>query len=603
MTLLTVSNLDVTFDTLDGPVEAVQGLRFTLGPRETLGIVGESGSGKSQAVLAMLGLLAANGRASGSVRLDDMEILNRSPYTLNRVRGRRVAMVFQDPMTSLNPYLTIGRQLALVLKRHRGLAGSEGRAEILRMLDAVRLPQADRRLSAFPHEFSGGMRQRVMIASALLCRPEVLIADEPTTALDVTVQASILELLRELRDAFGTAVILISHDLAVVAGNCDQLVVMRDGIAVEKGLTKNIFRAPEHDYTRRLIAAVPRLDVPGAMRTPLVAGANPIVTTRNLSVRFGLPRQTFFSRRERFDALAGVSVSVSPGETLGIVGESGCGKSTLARSIIQLVTHYDGEVTLLGRSLGELRTKAPGEIGRDMQMVFQDPLASLNPRMTIGQIVAEPLRVHHPELSRRDREEQVAEMLRKVGLDPAMINRFPHEFSGGQCQRTGIARALITSPRLLICDEALSALDVSVQEGIVDLLISLQSELGLAILFIAHDLGVVRRICHRVVVMYLGRVVEEGRVEDLYTHPAHPYTRALLDAAPVPDPDVEAARDRLPADGGVPAPWDPPSGCAYRTRCLYAQSVCAESRPSLISRGHGRVACHRTEEIAVRLSE
>ncbi|MEM7277364.1 MAG: ABC transporter ATP-binding protein [Pseudomonadota bacterium] len=593
MTVLCVKNLDVRFDTIAGPVDAVKDLRFSLGPRETLGIVGESGSGKTQAAMAMLGLLAANGSASGSVRLDAMEILNRSAYTLQKIRGRRIAMIFQDPMTSLNPYLSIGKQLALVLARHRQLKGDEAQREIIQMLDAVRLPNAKRRLDSYPHEFSGGMRQRVMIAAALLCRPEVLIADEPTTSLDVTVQAGILSLLRELRDAFGTAVILISHDLGVVAGSCEQMLVMQHGSQVEFGPTQKIFDSPQHEYTQCLLDAVPRINDPG--RKTLSEGAKPVLNVEDLRVDYSLPRQRLLERRERFSAVAGLSLDILPGETLGVVGESGCGKSTLARAIMQLVEHQRGSVSVLGSE--DLRSVS--QAGRDMQLVFQDPLASLNPRMTIVRVVEEPLLVHSPELSQAERRQRVLEMLEKVGLDAEMGERYPHELSGGQCQRAGIARALITTPRLLICDEALSALDVSVQAGIVDLLLSLQKDLGLAILFIAHDLAVVRRMSHRLAVMYLGRVVEAGPAEKIYAQPGHPYSRALLDAVPVPEPRLEKTRQRdaMPAD--VPAPWCAPPGCAYHTRCAFALEACKQQRPPLLVKSGHSVACHRLGELPI----
>ncbi len=598
MTVLKVSNLDVVFDTRDGPVHAVDGLRFTLGPRETLGVVGESGSGKSQAVLAIMGLLAANGRASGSVMLDDVEVLNRSQRTLNRIRGRRIAMIFQDPMTSLNPYMTIGRQLKLVLKRHRDLAEAQAEREILDMLDAVKLPQAKRRLSAYPHQFSGGMRQRVMIAAALLCRPEVLIADEPTTALDVTVQSSILRLLHELRDAFGTAVVLITHDLGIVAGNCDQLVVLEHGRIVEKGLTRHVFNAPEDDYTRRLLAAVPRLDAPGP--APAAPAAAPVLAVDALKVRFKLPRDRLLARREGFEAVAGVDLTIGPGETVGVVGESGCGKSSLARAVIGLTDASGGEVRVLGSHPSD-RREAAGILGKRVQLVFQDPLASLNPRMTIASIVEEPLGVHRRDLSLADRRRRVVDMLSKVGLGQELVSRYPHELSGGQAQRVGIARALITEPELLICDEALSALDVSVQAGIVDLLLSLQHELGLAILFIAHDLAVVKRMSHRVVVMYLGRVVEAGPAAGVYASPAHPYTRALLDAAPRTDA-LRTPASAAAVVGEVPAPWAPPSGCAYRTRCPHSTGRCEAERPALAALDDAvTVACHRAGELREHL--
>ncbi len=603
MSVLSVTNLDVTFETAAGPVAAVRDLRFRLDARETLGIVGESGSGKSQSVLAIMGLLAENGRAEGSVKLDGEEILNRPAAEMNRVRGRRIAMVFQDPMTSLNPHVTVGRQLARVLMEHRGRSYKDALKEVEQMLDAVRLPAAGRRLSSYPHEFSGGMRQRVMIAGALLCRPEVLIADEPTTALDVTVQASILALLRELRDAFGTALILITHDLGVVAGNCDQVIVMQDGERREEGATADIFASPRDPYTRKLLAAVPRLDERTPLRPALADdGADPLLEVRGLSVRFPLPRQRLLARREYFRAVEDADLTLAPAETLGVVGESGCGKSSLARAVLRLLPVTEGTVALLGRPLDRLDRAAMRAVRRDLQLVFQDPLGSLDPRMPIGEIVAEPLTVHERSLRRPERRERVEAMLERVGLGPETLSRYPHELSGGQCQRAGIARALVTRPRLLICDEAVSALDVSVQAGIIDLLLSLQQEMGLGILFIAHDLAVVRRVSHRVMVMYLGRVVERNRAGELYARPRHPYTRALLDAVPVPDPAVERRRSPPPAARDLPVPWNPPAGCAYRTRCPWAVERCAAEEPPLRSVGGGEVACHRAEELDLSLT-
>ena len=603
MSVLEVTNLDVTFDTAAGPVAAVRDLRFRLQARETLGIVGESGSGKSQSVLAIMGLLAENGRAGGSVKLDGEEILNRPAAEMNRVRGRRIAMVFQDPMTSLNPHVTVGRQLARVLMEHRGRSWKDAMKEVEQMLDAVRLPAPRRRLSSYPHEFSGGMRQRVMIAGALLCRPEVLIADEPTTALDVTVQASILALLRELRDAFGTALILITHDLGVVAGNCDQVIVLQDGERREEGTTEGVFASPRHDYTRRLLAAVPRLDE----RTPLRAAPDtgacaPVLEVRHLTVQFPLPRQRLLARREYFCAVEAADLTLAPGETLGVVGESGCGKSSLARAVLRLLPASEGRVALLGRPLDRLDRAGMRAVRRDLQLVFQDPLGSLDPRMPIGEIVAEPLLVHERGLSRGERRERVAAMLERVGLGPETVSRYAHELSGGQCQRVGIARALVTRPRLLICDEAVSALDVSVQAGIIDLLLSLQQEMGLAVLFIAHDLAVVRRVSHRVMVMYLGRIVERNGAGELYARPRHPYTRALLDAVPVPDPAVERRRPRPAAAGDLPVPWNPPSGCAYRTRCPWAVERCAADEPALRSVDGGEAACHLADELDLSLT-
>ncbi|MEM8984619.1 MAG: ABC transporter ATP-binding protein [Pseudomonadota bacterium] len=534
MSRLTVQNLDVTFATPNGPLMAVRDLHFAVGPRESLGIVGESGSGKSQACLAMLGLLADNGSARGSVRLAETELLNQPAELLRTIRGRRIGMVFQDPLQSLNPYLPIGRQLDLVLTQHRALSAAERRQEIVAMLDAVRIAQPERRLGAYPHEFSGGMRQRILLAMALLCRPEILIADEPTTALDVTVQADILTLINELRDAFGMGLVLITHDFGVVARSCDSVLVLENGALVEAGATSEVFTAPRHPCTQRLLAAVPRVDGPGP-DTELPAGGSTLLDVDALSVDFRLPRRGF-RRRETLQAVHDVSLSVRVGESVGIVGESGSGKSSLVRAIVGIVESRRGSVRLEGPNGQALLP------GRDVQLIFQDPLASLNPRLPVATIVGEPLLVHEPSLAPGDRLARVLTMLERVGLDRFALERFPHEFSGGQCQRIAIARALITGPRLLLCDEALSSLDVSVQAEIVDLLLELQRELGLAMVFIAHDLAVVRRLCHRVFVMYRGRVVESGPAESIFTAPEHPYTQTLLAAVPQPDLVRERAR-------------------------------------------------------------
>lgn len=587
MSVLEVSNLSVDFESHTGTTRVVDNLHFELGARQTLGLVGESGSGKSQSALAILGLLAANGYASGSARLDGEEILNQPVAMLEKIRGRRIAMVSQDPASSLNPYLSIGTQLKLVLERHRQLTGAKGRREILKMLDAVGLPNAERRLNAHPHEFSGGMCQRIMIASALLCRPEFLIADEPTTALDVTVQASILDLLRELRDAFGMSILLISHDLGVVAGHCDRVLVMHNGLVVEQGATRELFKAPSHPYTKSLLAAVPKLSDSG--RGLLDGTAEPLLQVDKLVVSYPLPKRSLLARPERFTAVKSVNLKIMTGETLGLVGESGCGKSSLARAIMQLARIDSGAVALLAGAATGDRLKT----GRDLQMVFQDPQASLNPRMTARQIVTEPLLVHEPGLTRAARDQRVVEMFVKVGLDPEGLQRYAHEFSTGQCQRIAIARALITGPQLLVCDEALSALDASVQADITNLLLGLQASMGLAILFIAHDLAVVRRMCHRLAVMYLGQIVETGPAESLYEQPLHPYTRALLSAAP----SITTERpDALPL-GDIPAPWKPPGGCAYHTRCPYAEDQCRAAEPKLEGGPTLSVACHRVASL------
>ena len=593
--LLDVSDLRVSFSTPDGEVSAVRGMNFELAAGESLGIVGESGSGKSQSVLSLMGLLADNGRATGRAVFDDRDLLALPRAQLARLRGADVAMVFQDPMTALNPYLSIGAQMGLVLRRHEGLGRGAARARCVEMLEAVKLSDAARRLDMYPHELSGGQRQRVMIAAALLCRPKLLIADEPTTALDVTVQAQILELISELRAQLNTSVLLITHDLGVVAGHCDRVLVMEQGERRDYGSVDQVFQDPSHAYTQKLLAAVPRIDAPG--RQGALPGGDTLLQVDGLSVQFRLPADRWLAPRRQLTAVDQVSFELGPGESLGVVGESGCGKSTLARAVLRLVKAHAGRVSLLGRELLPLKGKDLRMARRDLQVVFQDPLASLDPRMSVRDIIAEPLESFSPELGREETTRRVARLLERVGLEPAHLNRYPHEFSGGQSQRIGIARALICEPQLVICDEAVSALDVSVQAQILDLLLDLQKELGLALVFIAHDLAVVRQISHRVLVMYLGRAVELAPADRLYEQPQHPYTRALLEAVPIPEPELERGRSRRLLGGDVPSPLSPPSGCAFRTRCEFAQAKCAAERPALQDLDGTQVACHFAGEV------
>jgi oligopeptide/dipeptide ABC transporter ATP-binding protein len=464
----------------------------------------------------------------------------------------------------------------------------------------------------YPHEFSGGMRQRVMIASAMLCRPDLLVADEPTTALDVTVQAQILELMRDVRRDFGTSIILITHDLGVVAGLCDRVLVMHGGEEKESGAVDEIFYRPRHPYTRALLAAVPRLDQAEIRRLASLTetpegpaeadslperrepdfDAPPLLDVSDLHVHFKLTPETIFARPRVLRAVNGVELALRPGETLGVVGESGCGKSTLARAVLRLVPATTGHISLLGEEITGKDKKAMRTHRRDMQVVFQDPLASLNPRMTIGDIVAEPVWTHFPAMPRREVRQKVEAMLSRVGLGPEHVNRYPHEFSGGQCQRIGIARALVLEPKLVICDEPVSALDVSIQAQIVNLLMDLQAEMNLSLVFIAHDLAVVRHISHRIMVMYLGRAVEVADRVTLYEQPLHPYTQALIRAVPIPDPDLERNKPHAPLHGDLPSPVDLPSGCAFRTRCPIAVARCAVETPELRQVGDHLVACH-----------
>ncbi len=596
-TILTVHDLNVTFSTEDGLVHAVRNLNFDVKKGETLGIVGESGSGKSQTVLALIGLLADNGVASGRALFTGTDLLALDEPQLRSIRGAQIAMIFQDPMTALNPYLTIGTQMAAVLRLHQGLDRRTAMLQCEALLDAVQITEARRRLTMYPHELSGGMRQRVMIAAALLCKPAMLIADEPTTALDVTVQAQILELMSDLRSEFATSIILITHDLGVVAGTCDRVLVMRDGVAEEAGVTENIFYRSTNDYTRALLDAVPRLE--GEHADPIRAAPaksakkhDAVLSATGITVDFRVPVERLFAAPQILRAIEDVFIDIRPGETVGIVGESGCGKSTLARAILQLVESSAGTTCLLGRNLSSFGAEELRAARRDMQMIFQDPLASLNPRMTIGRLVGEPLITFFPELNAAGRATRVADMLTRVGLDPACMSRYPHEFSGGQCQRIGIARALISQPRLVVCDEAVSALDVTVQAQIIDLLVDLQQQFDLAIVFIAHDLAVVRRISHRVMVMYLGKVVEAAATDELFSQPRHPYTRALIAAALVPDPDIQRSRGHVTVTGEVPSPLERPTGCVFRSRCPEAEAECRQ-QPLLEPRGGGLVACLR----------
>jgi peptide/nickel transport system ATP-binding protein len=562
MIILTVKDLAVDFTTPDGTVNAVRGTNFTVSAGECLGIVGESGSGKSQSALAAMGLLAANGRASGEILFNGTDMLTASTADLRRIRGAEMSMIFQDPLTSLTPHMTVGAQMREILALHQGLKGEAANQRCVEWLEHVRIPEAARRLDQFPHELSGGMRQRVMIAIAMLCGPKLLIADEPTTALDVTVQAQVLELMDELKRETGTGIVLITHNMGVVARMCDRVIVMRYGEIVEQGPTDDIFYAPKHDYTKMLLAAVPRLDLPDppgrpALSPPPADTIEPVLRVDDMKVHFPIQvKGGLFGRTKPLKAVNGVSFDLKPGETLGVVGESGCGKSTLARGVLKLIPPTSGTVAWLGKDITKAGAREMNALRDDLQIVFQDPLASLDPRMTIGASVAEPLLVHEPNLSKTEREAKVREILPRVGLDPNLINRYPHELSGGQNQRVGIARAMILKPKLVICDEAVSALDVSVQAQVVDLLIELQKEFGLAMIFISHDLAVVRQISHRVMVLYLGRVVELAGRDSIYTDARHPYTKALIAAVPNADPKGERAREKLRLTGDLPSPLD-----------------------------------------------
>ncbi|MFJ1791218.1 ABC transporter ATP-binding protein [Kitasatospora griseola] len=645
--LLAVRNLTVDF----GDHPAVRGVDLDLRRGETLGLVGESGSGKSVTALAVLGLLPAAARIGGSVRLDGEELVGLPARQLAEIRGRRIAMVFQDPLSAFTPVYRIGDQIAEAVRVHQKVGKAAARSRAADLLDLVGIPDPARALDAFPHEFSGGMRQRAMIAMAVANDPDILLADEPTTALDVTIQAQVLDVLRTAQRETGAALVLVSHDLGVIAGSADRVAVMYAGRIVETAPVDELFTAPRHAYTLGLIGAVPRLDgrggplvpIPGrppaagelhgpgcpfAERCPLVedrcrtaepqlagdgdhlaacvradqlAATRPapaevypvpvvpaaeprpreeregVLTVTGLTRTFPRYRGTLLRRRigETF-AVDGVDLDIRRGETLGLVGESGSGKSTTLYEILKLAAPQGGRIELLGQDTAGLDRAAAHRLRARVQIVFQDPAASLDPRMPVGDVIAEPLLAQRTPAAEARR--RIPELLRQVGLDPAHADRYPHEFSGGQRQRISIARALAVRPDLLVLDEPVSALDVSVQAGVLNLLQQLKAELGLAYLFVSHDLSVVRHLADRVSVMYLGRTVETGTVERVFAAPRHPYTRALLAAVPLPDPAAERARPRLLLAGDPPSPAERHLGCPFRSRCPVHTALAPEQR-------------------------
>ena len=677
--VLKVRNLQTQFVTDAGVLRAVDGVSFSVAAGETLGIVGESGSGKSVTALSLIRLLDEQARiVGGEVRFQGRDVLAMTPEELRTLRGNDIAMVFQDPMTSLNPVLRIAHQMVETMVAHGRFDKAQATDRAVSLLGRMGITAPERAINSYPHQFSGGMRQRVMLALGFTNEPALLIADEPTTALDVTIQAQILDLISELNRDFGAAIILISHALGVIASVCQRVLVMYAGEVVEEGPTEEMLADPRHPYTWALINAVPRVDrdMPESKRLVTIEGAPPdpmartvgcrfqercpfriakccehppleqiaagrkarcwvtqsgqplpatvasrpteaatpagrreqpqaptsntpapILSVRALVKHFALPREDFFGKRKVVRAIDGVDLDIAQGETVGMVGESGCGKSTFARVVVRIHEPTAGSIMFAGTDIAKASASEIRPLRRRMQMVFQDPYASLNPRMTVGDILSEPLQFHALTHSAAETHSRVEELLAAVGLNPRMIARYPHEFSGGQRQRISIARALALEPEFIIADEPISSLDVNIQAQIINLLIDLQEHFRLTYLFIAHDLAVVRHICDRIVVLYLGRIAEIAPAHELFAAPLHPYTRYLISAVPIPDAAAERRRKRLPLVGEPPSAIDPPSGCCFRTRCPIAKTICAEVPPPLVSSGSGQqpghvVACH-----------
>jgi peptide/nickel transport system ATP-binding protein len=552
--VLRVEGLCVSVRSEVGLRPLVENLSFSLNRGETLAIAGESGSGKSITSLAIMGLLPppAVRVTGGRVMLGAKDITALPESDLRAIRGDRIAMIFQEPMTSLNPVMTVGAQLTEAIRAHDTVSRAEAQKRATQALQAVRLSEPDRRMRQYPHELSGGMRQRVMIAMALALRPEVLIADEPTTALDVTVQREVLDLLRDLQRDLGTAIILITHDMGVVAEMADRVIVMRQGRQVETASTPDIFARPQADYTRSLLAAVPRMGQ-GAARSPVTT--DPIASLSDVVVRYPLRGGLLGGITQNVHAVEHVSFDIRKGETFALVGESGCGKSTIAKALVGLAPHQ-GRIEIAGQAMQGLDTAGLKAMRRKVQMVFQDPMAALNPRMRVGDLIAEPLLIHGIGTP-AERKAHAKDLMSRVGLEEAQLDRYPHEFSGGQRQRICIARALALQPDLIIADESVSALDVSVQARVLDLLRTLQREFGMSYLFISHDMAVVDNISDRVAVMYLGQIVEMGTRAQIFGNPQHPYTIRLIAAVPQPDPSCKRPPSARLA-GEVPSPLHRP---------------------------------------------
>jgi peptide/nickel transport system ATP-binding protein len=651
--LLSVRDLRVHFATARGTVHAVDEVSYDVRRGEIVALVGESGSGKSVSALAVMRLLPrTTARVAGRVMFQGRDLLALSNLDMRAIRGRHIAMIFQEPMTSLNPVLSIGLQLIEPLQVHLGMRADAARQRAVELLTQVGMTDPKLRLEQYPHQLSGGMRQRVMIAMALACNPKLIIADEPTTALDVTIQAQILDLLRDLSRRLGIALVVITHNLGIVARYADRVNVMYAARLIEQARADAIFAAPRHFYTLGLLRAIPRLDRPRTRHLATIEGLPPDLVDPPRGCRFAprcaarvaaceeepvaieLPggHRTACRRADAVAAAAsapdmpiesrappdapmlaiealskhfgpvravdGIDLAVGKGETLGLVGESGCGKSTVCRLVVGLETPTAGRLRIDGRDIAaggrDLRA-----VRHKVQMIFQDPYSSLNPRMIVGSFIAEPLIVHRLVPSRRAARERVTDLLYQVGLFPYMAERYPHELSGGQRQRVGIARALAFSPSLIVCDEPVSALDVSIQGQVINLLEHLRDQHRLSLLFVSHDLAVVRHICDRVAVMYLGRIMEIAPRDAIYARPRHPYTRALLDAVPVPDPEIERARRPIRLKGEIPSPLDPPAGCVFHTRCPLATERCRAEVPPLRALASGHFsACHYAESLA-----
>ena len=584
--LLDIKNLQITFNTSSDErdlIKAVSGINLQIPEGKTIGLVGESGSGKSVTALATMGLLPKdNCEINGEINYLGRNLLKLSNSELSIIRGKEISMIFQEPMTSLNPVLNIEKQIEEILEKHLSLTKNQIKDKTISLLEMVRISDPESRIKNYAHQFSGGQRQRIMIAMALACNPKLLIADEPTTALDVTIQLQILELIKDLTNSMGTTLLMITHNLGIIARYAHQVNVMKEGEIVEKGTALKIYSSPNHFYTKNLLKSVPIIDLKNKNNiNKNITNINetPIISVKNLNVEFQLRNNYFFSKSTKtINAVRDVSFEIFRGETFGLVGESGSGKTTIGKSIVNLVEPKSGTIVLNGKK-DKNTSQNIKIIRKNVGMVFQDPYGSLNPRMRIREIILEPIRVHYPDTDNENN--LVVSLLQKVGLHSSMMYRYPHEFSGGQRQRICIARSLAHNPSLLILDEPLSALDVSIQAQIVELLKKLQQESGISYLFISHDLATVQKLSHKVAVMYLGKLIEYGSKELIYSNPLHPYTQALLDSVPIPDPSIETKINRTIIQGEIPSATNPPSGCVFRTRCPNPTNDCKEGNTEM----------------------